>query len=108
MRDFAASVPATRGLIAAPWTPPSLKLCCRGTTRVMASPRTRHVIVRRSRCSGGTGVDQRPRCLAVGFPPLAGQVQLAVALGEDVTIAAEELVVRRDIADGAVQADGVV
>ena len=25
-QDFAASVPATRGLIAAPWTPASLKL----------------------------------------------------------------------------------
>src|SRR5262245_40493654 len=28
--DFAASVPATRGLMAAPWTPASHLPCCRG------------------------------------------------------------------------------
>src|SRR5262249_36342889 len=31
-QDFAASVPATRGLIAAPWTPASHLLCSRGKT----------------------------------------------------------------------------
>jgi hypothetical protein len=31
-QDFAASVPATRGLIAAPWTPASLKLYSGGCT----------------------------------------------------------------------------
>ena len=45
-----------------------------------------------------------PAC-ALLFAALAGLGQLAVALGEDLVVAAGELVVGRDVADGAVQAD---
>ena len=38
----------------------------------------------------------------------AGLGQFAIACGEDLLVAAVELVLGRDVADGAVQADGVV
>jgi hypothetical protein len=37
---------------------------------------------------------------------LAGLLELAVALGQDLVLAAEELVARGDVADGAVQTSG--
>ncbi len=36
--DFAASVPATRGLIAAPWTPASHLPCSRGKSEARSEP----------------------------------------------------------------------
>src|SRR5579864_13876 len=40
--DFAASVPATRGLIAAPWTPASHLLCSTAQKRSVSSRRKTH------------------------------------------------------------------
>ena len=46
--------------------------------------------------------------LALGLAALAGLGQFAIAGVEDVAVAAVELVLGRDVADGAVQADVVV
>ena len=58
------------------------------------------------------GSELKPRLLVLGLALLlaafAGLGQFAVACVEDLLVAAFELVLGRDVADGAVQADGVV
>ena len=46
--------------------------------------------------------------MAVLLPPFARLLQFAVAFGKDQGVPSVEFVLRRDVADGAVQADGVV
>src|SRR4051794_15837026 len=46
--------------------------------------------------------------LSFGFPPLAGFFQLAVTGVENLLLPAFELILGREVAEGAVQADGIV
>jgi hypothetical protein len=53
-------------------------------------------------------LDRGPSSLASSSPPFPRRIQLAVSLGEDHRLASGQLIRRRDIADGTVQADLVV
>ena len=46
--------------------------------------------------------------VALLFPPFSGGIEFAIACGEDLLLATFELVLGRDVADGGVEADGVV
>src|ERR1043166_5867219 len=74
----------------------------------MANSSVRASLQRRARRRCGGRGKRAGRDRALGSASLPSRLQLAVSLGEDLLGPAFELVLRRDVADGAVKPDGVV